>query len=116
MPIFVTMIHRGEIVEQAVRKSGIPISTIAKRLGKSRRWMYLMFENPDVPFETIKRIGQIIYYDFHDDFPSLSGKAQPYTDEETQYDAVKNAEYWKNKYFNLLEEYHSLLKKFNSNN
>ena len=36
------MVHRGEIVEQAVRKSGIPIATIAKRLGKSRRWMFLM--------------------------------------------------------------------------
>ena len=59
------MVHRGEIVEQAVRKSGIPIATIAKRLGKSRRWMYLMFENPDVPLEVIKRIGEIIYYDFY---------------------------------------------------
>lgn len=109
------MIHRGEIVEQAIRKSGIPIATIAKRLGKSRRWMYLMFENPDVSFEIIKRIGQIIYYDFHDDFPMLSGKGQPYTDHEHQYDTHENAEYWKNKYFRLLEEHNELLKKVNQN-
>lgn len=107
------MIHRGEIVEQAIRKSGIPIATMAKRLGKSRRWMYLMFENPDVSYEVIKRIGQIIYYDFHDDFPILSGKGQSYTDHKLQYDTRENAEYWKNKYFKLLEEHHELLKKVN---
>lgn len=109
------MIHRGEIVEQAIRKSGIPIATIAKRLGKSRRWMYLMFENPDVSFEVIQRIGQIIYYDFHDEFPMLSGKGQQYTDQEMQYDTRENVEYWKNKYFGLLEEYNELLKKVNQN-
>ena len=42
--IFVTMQHRGEIVERAIRQSGYPISSIAKKLGKSRRWMYLMFD------------------------------------------------------------------------
>lgn len=109
------MIHRGEIVEQAIRKSGIPIATIAKRLGKSRRWMYLMFENPDVSFEVVKRIGQIIYYDFHDDFPMLSGKGHPYTDHPLQYETRDNVEHWKNKYFRLLEEYNELLKKVNQN-
>lgn len=108
------MVHRGEIVEQAVRKSGIPIATIAKRLGKSRRWMYLMFENPDVSIEVIKRIGQIIYYDFHDEFPMISGKGQAYTDTELQYNTTETAEHWKNKYFKLLEEYNELLKKIAS--
>lgn len=105
------MIHRGEIVEQAVRKSGIPIATIAKRLGKSRRWMYMMFENPDVPVETISRIGQIIYYDFHDDFPNLISKNQSTSDTSLQYHSSHEAEEWKNKYFKLLEEYNALLKR-----
>ncbi|MBN9293287.1 MAG: hypothetical protein J0G96_04835 [Flavobacteriia bacterium] len=105
------MVHRGEIVEQAVRRSGVPITTIAKRLGRSRRWMYLMFDNPDVPIEIITRIGQIIYYDFHSDFPSLFQKFQAV--EQVSYDLKhEGEEYWKNKYFALLEEYNSLLKKF----
>lgn len=104
------MVHRGEIVEQAVRRSGVPITTIAKRLGRSRRWMYLMFENPDVSIEIITRIGQIIYYDFHPDLPSLFPKFQ--TVEQVSYLKHEAEEYWKNKYFALLEEYNALLKKF----
>jgi hypothetical protein len=107
------MVHRGEIVEQAIRKSGIPIATIAKRLGKSRRWMYLMFENPDVPIEVISHIGQIIHHDFSDRIPALSDKMQIISDEEMKYTFTRNIEYWKNKYFDLLEEYNSLLKKVN---
>lgn len=105
------MIHRGEIVEQAVRKSGVPIATIAKRLGKSRRWMYLMFDNPDVPIEMITRIGQVIYYDFHDDLPSLFPKGQVFSESPITYKPSESAEYWKNKYFSLLEEHNVLLKK-----
>lgn len=106
------MVHRGEIVEQAVRKSGVPISTIAKRLGRSRRWMYLMFENPDVSIEIITRIGQIIYYDFHQDLPSLFPKFQNVSDQVAYNLKHETEEYWKNKYFALLEEYNTLLKKF----
>lgn len=108
------MIHRGEIVEQAVRKSGIPIATVAKRLGKSRRWMYLMFENPEVPIETMSRIGQIIYYDFRDDLPTIFTVTQITSDTSFQYNSSESVEYWKNKYFQLLEEYNTLLKKVTS--
>jgi len=105
------MVHRGEIVEQAVRKSGVPIATIAKRLGKSRRWMYLMFDNPDVPIEMIARIGKIIYYDFHEDLPDLFPKGQIFSDSSVNYKPTESVEYWKNKYFILLEEHNALLKK-----
>lgn len=108
------MAHRGEIVEQAVRKSGVPIATIAKRLGKSRRWMYLMFDNPDVPIEMIARIGQIIYYDFHEDLPALFPKGQIFSELPITYKPFESAEYWKNKYFSLLEEHNTLLKKLTS--
>ncbi|MBN9293305.1 MAG: hypothetical protein J0G96_04925 [Flavobacteriia bacterium] len=107
------MTHRGEIVEQAVRKSGVPIATIAKRLGKSRRWMYLMFDNPDVPIEMIARIGQIIYYDFHEDLPALFPKGNT-SDSPIIYKPSESAEYWKNKYLSLLEEHNALLKKLTS--
>jgi len=108
------MTHRGEIVEQAVRKSGVPIATIAKRLGKSRRWMYLMFDNPDVPIEMIARIGKIIYYDFHDDLPALFPKGQTSSESPIIYTPSESAEYWKNKYLLLLEEHNALLKKLTS--
>ena len=57
--IFVVMLHRGEIIEKAIRESGYSITTVAQRLGKSRRWMYLLFENTAVSIELILQIGKI---------------------------------------------------------
>lgn len=107
------MQHRGEIVEQAIRQSGYPISAIAKRLGKSRRWMYLMFDNPQIDLETVISIGNIIHYDFSDELKelnsintsSLSDPRDPYNNH--------TKEYWKNKYLTLLEDYNELLKQAN---
>ena len=42
------MQHRGEIIKEAVYKSGFPITELAKPMGKNRRWVYLLFENPTV--------------------------------------------------------------------
>jgi hypothetical protein len=101
------MEHRGEIIEQAVRNSGLAISKIAERLGKSRRWMYLMFENPNVPFETIEAIGKILHHDFSDEIKSMNSTvAEP----PITY-AKQDANYWREKYYTLLEEYNELLKK-----
>ncbi len=52
------MQHRGEIIKIAVYKSGFSISELAKRLGKSRRWMYLMFENNTVSLDIVLQIGK----------------------------------------------------------
>jgi predicted transcriptional regulator len=104
------MIHRGEIVEQAVRNSGLAITKIAQKLGKSRRWMYLMFDNPKVDYETILKIGTIINYDFSDEIKYMPMMV---TDSpKTAYEKTDNTvDYWKEKYFKLLEEHHELLKK-----
>lgn len=108
------MIHKGEIVEQAIRKSGMPIATIATRLGKSRRWMYLMFENPNVSLEIISRIGQIIHYNFEDELliseKNIFSLSNPLSSSEN----TESIDYWKNKYFLLLEEHNALLKKFSA--
>ena len=34
------MEHRGEIIEKAIRNSGIPLTSIARKVGKSRQWVY----------------------------------------------------------------------------
>ena len=65
------MEHRGEIIEQAVGKSGMSLVTISKKMGKSRRWLYLQFENPLVSLDVVLQIGKIIYYDFSDDIQIL---------------------------------------------
>jgi predicted transcriptional regulator len=106
------MQHRGEIVEKAVRQSGLPLTRLTKQLGKSRRWIYHAFENPALSIDTVLEIGKIIHYDFSDEIDELkryaavlhdSSRPQYYPNEEN------SVEYWKNKYLHLLEKYNALL-------
>jgi len=103
------MEHRGEIIEQAVRKSGISLVTISRKMGKSRRWLYLQFDNPLVSIDIVLQIGQIIYYDFSDEIQFL--KVHTIVAEKECDGSEKEIQYWKEKYFNVMEEYHILLKK-----
>lgn len=106
------MEHRGEIVKRAVYKSGYPITELAKRLSKSRRWIYLMFENSNVSLDIILQIGKIIHYDFKDEIKEFNSYQNAITESAFDYqNDESNPEYWKNKYLKLLEEYNELLKK-----
>ena len=110
-PNICTMQHRGEIIKKAVYNSGCTITEIAKCIGKSRKWMYLMFENSNVSLDIVLQIGKIIHYDFTDEIKEFSPSQKVL--EKSSLNSKKedpNAEYWKNKYLNLLEEYNELLK------
>ena len=98
------MIHRGEIVEQAVRSSGHNLSSLAKRLGKSRKWLYDAFENPMLSLEYTIEIGKLIHYDFSDHIPELR---RTYVSNEES--SSLNEPSWKDKYIALLEEHQRLL-------
>lgn len=103
-----TMQHRGEIIRKSIYNSGYTVTEIAQSLGKSRRWMYLMFENSNVSLDIVLQIGKIIHYDFSDEIKELNNS--PKTIEKVSLDYDKNEEFWKNKYLKLLEEYNDLLK------
>jgi predicted transcriptional regulator len=79
------MQHRGENIKEAVYKSGFPITALAKRMGKSRRWVYLLFENPTVPIEIILQIGSIIHYDFSSEIELLKSNPQVSNEPKTNY-------------------------------
>ena len=64
------MEHRGEIIEKEIRESGIPLTTVAKRMGKTRQWLYLLFDNPNASLDHMLEIGKIIYHDFSKNIPS----------------------------------------------
>ena len=98
------MIHRGEIVEQAVRSSGHNLSSLAKRLGKSRKWLYDAFENPMLSLEYMIEIGKLIHYDFSDHIPELR---RTYVSNEES--SSLNEPSWKDKFIALLEEHQRLL-------
>ena len=66
------MEHRGEIIEKAIRNSGIPLTSIARKVGKSRQWVYLLFQNPNVSLNVVIQIGKIIYHDFSGEIKGLT--------------------------------------------
>lgn len=103
------MQHRGEIIKEAIYRSGYPITELAKRMGKSRRWVYLLFENSTVSIDMILQIGIIIHYDFSNQIEGLN--SQTLTLREPFPNYLKEEDYWKNKYLKLLEDYNDLLKK-----
>ncbi len=104
------MQHRGEILKEAIYKSGISNTELAKRMGKSRRWMYLMFENSTVSLDLVLQIGKIIHHDFSDSIKALSTSLKV-NESPTAYEKEEiSADYWKDKYLKLLEEYNVLLK------
>lgn len=109
------MQHKGEVIEKAVRESGYSITRLAAKLGKSRRWVYQIFDKPNVSMEYVLQIGNAIHHDFSTEVKGLreyrqSTQADNWNDPSGEFftDGEK-AEYWKNKYLVLLEEYNKLL-------
>jgi len=109
------MQHKGEIIEKAIRQSGYSITKLAKKLGKSARWMYYMFENSNVSIDHILEIGEILHHDFSNEIKELKkykvlNEIQAIKDSETSYKSKhEELEYWKNKYLALLEKHNQLL-------
>ncbi|MDG1330844.1 MAG: helix-turn-helix transcriptional regulator [Crocinitomicaceae bacterium] len=109
------MQHKGEIIEQAVRESGFSITRLAKRMGKSRRWVYQIFKSRTVPVDYIIAIGKVIHHDFSEDIEDLkhykvSIAKQITNDPQRGFGTDKDeVEYWKNKYLSVLEKYNDLL-------
>ena len=105
------MQHRGEIIEKVVRESGFSLTKLAQRMGKSRKWLYDAFENPNLSIEFIHEIGKIIHHDFNFDFSSQQAHITP--DSISTLHKTKNDEiaFWKDKYIQVLEENKRLLER-----
>lgn len=92
-------IHIGNIVQNQVKKSGIKIAELARRINKSRRFIYILFENKDAPLHYVEKIGNALHYDFSSEISGIN--------------KIKEIEVcWKDKYISLLEEHNELLKKY----
>jgi len=112
------MQHRGEILETAIRQSGVPITRIVKKLSKSRRWLYNQFTRQDVSLDVFLEIGKLIHHDFSQDlneFKPNARRSHLIEDANDNEYGNQTAQYWKDKYMHLLEEYNELLKSQNLN-
>lgn len=72
------MKHRGNKLEVAVRKSGIPITKIAKHLGVHRSTIYKYFQRPDLDNDLIIKIYNFIHTNITSDFPEIVQISEDY--------------------------------------
>ena len=97
-------VHRGQILENAIRENGITFAAAAKRCKISRRTLYNYLENHDLPWQKIIEFEETLQLDLGKHFTQLrkykSVKAEPLILQEPQ-----EAVYWGNKYIDLLERY-----------
>src|ERR1700712_2255472 len=103
--------HQGQIIEYIVRKNGYNISSLAKALDINRRSMYNWFNQKELKWDVIRRIGLVIRHDFSKEFPLLfttedfkaiyasRSSISPLT---ANYDRIDTDDHWKGKYLNLL--------------
>ena len=63
--------HKGEIIDIAVRRSGYPLTKVAQWLRISRATLYKRFSERNLSNEFILQVGKAINYDFSIDFPEL---------------------------------------------
>lgn len=127
------MPHQGEILQEAIKSSGISITRIVDDLGITRPTMYRKFKERELDYTFVKRIGDIIGHDFADDFTSLqqtdlSFSVTPVSKNVTNVsvgtvstrtgvtvpsdaDSLKQLMLLQQKYIALLEDYNELLLK-----
>ena len=106
------MQHRGEIVAATVAKSGVKLSQLHRALGISRPTLYRRFEDPNLDFDFIKRVGQLIYHDFAQEFRELAAPtlaAEPAS--SYQLDSLDDC---KNKLLHVYGLYAELQEKYNA--
>lgn len=65
------MPHQGEILQEAIKNSGISITRIVDELGITRPTIYRKFKEETVDYSFVKKVGEIINHDFANDFTAL---------------------------------------------
>ncbi|WP_210514413.1 helix-turn-helix domain-containing protein [Hymenobacter terricola] len=123
------MPHQGEILQEAIKSSGISITRIVEELGITRPTIYRKFKEETIDYSFVKRIGEIINHDFSDDFTSVQQSVLPFVTSATKHvvtntvtprvtpssaadsDPSKQLLALQGKYIALLEAYNELLLK-----
>jgi len=109
-----TKLDRGQILENAVKASGLGIEEAAAKAGYSRAAYYKHKDDPDLDYHILIAYGKGIKYDFTEEFPDmpkylLSEPEESYGKPQTLEEAIKMLEQWKNKYLELLEKYNRMI-------
>ncbi|QNH62273.1 hypothetical protein [Hymenobacter sediminicola] len=123
------MPHQGEILQEAIKSSGISITRIVDSLGITRPTIYRKFKEDTLDYAFVKRVGDIIGHDFSNDFTQLQQGSLPFVTQasvvtplqtvtqrasvlqQPEPDSSKQLMALQSKYIALLEAYNELLLK-----
>ena len=110
--------HAGSIIEKAVRRRNVSISSLSRKMNVNRRTLYNWFNKETLPSKIIGQIGKTIKYDFSSDFSNTSAypdlkfiESDPSTISKSEISESQAYQYWMIKYIELLEKYNVLLVK-----
>ena len=123
------MPHQGEILQEAIKSSGISITRIVDELGITRPTIYRKFKEDTLDYSFVKKVGEIIGHDFSNDFTVVQQGVLPLVSQNVtssvnqsvtpksavlqniDSDPVKQLLVLQTKYIALLEAYNDLLLK-----
>ena len=72
------MPHQGEILQEAIKNSGISITRIVEELGITRPTIYRKFKDETIDYSFVKRVGEIINHDFSNEFTVVQQSVLPF--------------------------------------
>ena len=123
------MPHQGEILQEAIKNSGISITRIVEELGITRPTIYRKFKEETVDYNFVRKVGDVINHDFSNDFTVLQQSSLSFVtpsvkpvvtnivtprvtpSQNTDSEAAKQLLTLQSKYIALLEAYNELLLK-----
>jgi hypothetical protein len=105
--------HAGKLIESIIRRQGHNISKLARYMKISRCTLYNWFEQDNLPFDVLIKIGSYINYDFSKEFPEVFSLNQDNKIDRQVLDKQPgdngDVDHWMRKYILLLERYNECL-------
>jgi AcrR family transcriptional regulator len=84
------MPHQGEIVQEAIKSSGISITRIVEELGITRPTIYRKFKDDTLDTSFVKRVGEIIGHNFAQDFTMPEQSTLPFVTQAPRVSVTPN--------------------------
>ncbi len=84
---------------------------MVKRMGLSRGSYYNHKSDPNLSYEQLAEYGRVLKHDFSQDLPEMKKflmeeQEAPYTPPKTIEEAIEQRDFWREKYYQLMEKYH----------
>jgi hypothetical protein len=108
--------HKGEYLNELVRKKGIKIKVLTAAAGYDRSSFYNHIKEPNLSFGILIRYGKVLNHDFAEEFPEMKADRKNNVAPPMSYDELEtDRDNWKEKYFQVAELYHQCMQQQKGN-